>query len=224
MLSLREAARMSNPKNNFAGGRCNCKSRCETNRCLCRQRDAPCISKCHGGTSCTNCVSSMMKDETKESLPRKRQKTAPVISDSESDSEPMGIDDLWLPDLHLNTTDKEILTGGGWLNDKHMAAQLLLKRQFPHVHGLQPTILSQNNGWSIMKEGGVQILNENNLHWLCISTIGCPDNVVDKVYDSIRSKHLSHHVKEQVAGILHSKENSITITSMESQLQSRQHQ
>ena len=88
-----------------------------------------------------------------------------VISDSESDSEPMGIDDLWLPDLHLNTTDKEILTGGGWLNDKHiMAAQLLLKKQFPHVHGLQPTILSQNNGWSIMKEGGVQILNENNLH------------------------------------------------------------
>ena len=52
-----------------------------------------------------------------------------------------------------------------------------------------------------------------------MSKIGCPDNVV-KFYDSIRSKHLSHHVKEQVADILHSKENSITITSMESQLQS----
>ena len=51
---------------------------------------------------------------------------------------------LWVKDLDLNLSDKKILMSGKYLSDKHMqAANLLLKKEFPHLQGLQTTLLSQ---------------------------------------------------------------------------------
>ena len=60
VISLREAASLVNPKNEFHSS-CNCKSKCVNKRCLCKKRGFSCSSKCHGGNSCSNQLYSPAK-------------------------------------------------------------------------------------------------------------------------------------------------------------------
>ena len=214
VLSIREAASLSNPKSEFKSSRCNCRVGCKTSNCACRQKKVPCTSKCHGGTSCNNC-----NDESVKRPPRKKYKTASVVPVVISSPDTPPPDDTWLPDLKLNTKDKKLLVMGKWLSDKHiMAAQQLLKHQFSDIGGLQPTIFCQNHRWDVMRTEGVQILNNSNMHWLCISTMSCPTDVVN-IYDSIKTKNPSFDIKEQVAAILHSPADSITLRTIDAQEQ-----
>ena len=94
--------------------------------------------------------------------PATSAKSPDSVSPASSNPPPPG---RWLPNLHLDTADKEICENGGWLTDKHIkAAQDLLKQQFPDVGGLQPTVYGQTGQWDIMAGEGVQILNESNSH------------------------------------------------------------
>ena len=103
--------------------------------------------------------------------------------------------------------------------DKHIqAAYILLKKQFPHISGLQHTILAQTDAWEIMTAEGVQILNDTNKHWVCMSTIGCTANTVN-VYDSLNSK-ASPAVVKQITSILHCQAPSFTIRAINCQGQS----
>ena len=110
---------------------------------------------------------------------------------------------------------------GGWLNDKHMkAAQDLLKRQFPGVSGLQPTIYGQTGQWDIMAGEGVQILNESNSHWLCMSSIGCPSDEV-AIYDSRLKKSKVHpQIIRQIASLYPTSGPLLKLRVMSSQGQS----
>ena len=50
---------------------------------------------------------------------------------------------LWIPDLDLRYRDRAVVKRGK-LYDKHMyAAHEVLRYQFPHLHGLQSTLLTQ---------------------------------------------------------------------------------
>ncbi len=50
---------------------------------------------------------------------------------------------LWIPHLDLRYRDRGVVKRG-LLCDRHMyAAHELLRYQFPHLHGLQSTLLSQ---------------------------------------------------------------------------------
>ena len=43
---------------------------------------------------------------------------------------------------------KKVLESDPWLSDEHMQlAQDLLRDQFPHIDGLQSTLLGQTNGY-----------------------------------------------------------------------------
>ena len=85
VISLREAAQLLNPKNEFHSSSCNCKSGCSSKCCICRQKGATCSSKCHGGKSCKNqpLSPSSLGDEPN----KKRQKSAIILSDEDSDKE-----------------------------------------------------------------------------------------------------------------------------------------
>ena len=124
----------------------------------------------------------------------------------------------WLPTLHLDIHDKDICESGVWLNDNHMqAAQNLLLKQFPHVQGLQLTVYYQGNKWTPMTSGGVQLLNQSNTHWLCVSTIECSPSEV-ALYDSLLSKTKVHlHIIKQIAAIPNTKKTYLTIKIMHSQ-------
>lgn len=62
-VSLRVAAMQLNPRNAFHGGICNCKSRCKTKKCSCRQKGVSCTSKCHQGRMCENCSQDEKENE-----------------------------------------------------------------------------------------------------------------------------------------------------------------
>jgi len=53
-LSLREAATVNIITGAQGYTRCQCKTKCKTNRCACRSASRICNSKCHGSLSCEN--------------------------------------------------------------------------------------------------------------------------------------------------------------------------
>ena len=55
----------------------------------------------------------------------------------------------------------------------------------------QPTILKETGQWDIMASDGIQILNQTNTHWLCVTTIGCVQDEVS-IYDSKLNKKKVH--------------------------------
>ena len=58
----------------------------------------------------------------------------------------------------------------------------------------------------------VQILNKSDSHWFTVSTIGCKPGVVH-VYDSA-SKHTPHRTKEEIAALLNTSKDKITMQHM----------
>ena len=71
-----------------------------------------------------------------------------------------------------------------------------------------------------MASEGVQILNESNSHWLCISTIGCPNNEV-ALYDSrLRKSKVHQHITRQIASIYPTSGPLLKLHVMSSQGQS----
>ena len=68
-----------------------------------------------------------------------------------------------------------------------------------------------------MVDEGVQILNDSNKHWVCVSTIGCPPNTIN-IYDSLCGK-VSPHIIKQIAALLHCSAPHFTIQITSSQLQ-----
>ena len=83
----------------------------------------------------------------------------------------------WLPELNLSLGDKRIITDNGWLSDKHMlAVSNILRRQFPHINGLQdtqntPFFMEENQLWNTSRHFKpqispcVQLHFDGNNHW-----------------------------------------------------------
>ena len=89
-----------------------------------------------------------------------------ISSDEESADE-----GKWLPELFLRADDKKLIETGDWLTDRHItAAQMLLKKDFPHVDGLQVTLLAETGGWNILVNEGVQILNDSNIGFVFLQS------------------------------------------------------
>ena len=99
------------------------------------------------------------------------------------------------------------------------AVQKLLKSQFPHISGLQPTVLGSTNQWDVLKSEGVQILHQTN-HWVCMSTIGCPPDTA-YFYDSMlyNKSRLPIPVTRDIASLLNASGDVINIKVPQSQLQ-----
>ena len=124
------------------------------------------------------------------------------ISDAEEEQRHSLPSQSWLPDLNLNQEDKVILESKQWLTDKNiLATQKLLSKQFPHIPGLQPPYLEQKNQFKHMPTSGVQIANENNQHWVCLSTLSSPPHTID-LYDSLKTKKISSHILKQCGLLL----------------------
>ena len=80
--------------------------------------------------------------------------------------------EYWIKELSLKNEEKTILKSPRMLNDRHMnAARKLLKKKFPHISGLQDTILSQTSFVTTQDEG-IQIHNTGAYHWITSSSIG----------------------------------------------------
>ena len=70
-----------------------------------------------------------------------------------------------------------------WLHDSEIhAGQVLLKKEFPFIDGLQDPAVKGSLVIPATSEF-VQIINVGK-HWVCISTIGCLAGIV-KIFDSL---------------------------------------
>lgn len=90
----------------------------------------------------------------------------------------------------LSLAEREMLCNNDWLTDLHMnSVQVLLKKQFPQIGGLQNTAVLQSS--RIMQSfpdgcGSLQIVHINNNHWVVASTLNCHKSDIS-VYDSLNS-------------------------------------
>ena len=246
VVSLREATKKLNPLNEYEVGRCNCKSGCQGQKCSCRKLGSPCTSKCHQGTSCSNCPPSPMETPAKrrkvscssaaKSLVLQKQQSkhkstaqTPTVIDltferDTNETSSTGTHkkkvDTWVKveDICLTTADQGILLHPtAWMNDNILAAgQRLLQRQ-TGAHGLQPPCIGQICAFDIQQGHFIQIVNNGHAHWLTISTIGAADGTVN-VYDSLYMS-VSSFVKEQVAAIVHTDKKEITLNFIDVQMQ-----
>ena len=71
--------------------------------------------------------------------------------------------------------------GGKWLTDEHthLAQSLLRAMQFPHINGLQCTLLSENDA---QQHEALQIHSVAGNHWVASSSLGQQVTVFDSKY------------------------------------------
>lgn len=125
----------------------------------------------------------------------------------------------WIKDMNLFTTDKLSLLKGKWVGDTIITAcQNLLKKQNPHIGGLEPTVLGQCFQFNIQRNEFVQVLHVGGNHWITISNIGNSLTHVN-VYDSLPSTDLPARAKSEIAGILCTEEKAIKLKFQDVQQQ-----
>ena len=137
------------------------------------------------------------------------------IHDLSSDSEcHSNSGDTWLRigGVTLTLEDKDVLTGGEWLNDRLINTILILmkgdKNLLP-VDGLQDPILGNTLSFQVSGNKMVQMLLSGNSHWVTISTVGTSHSEVI-VYDSLYAT-VPFQIKEQGCSLICSKEREIIL-------------
>ena len=118
-------------------------------------------------------------------------------------------------------TQRQNILTGKWLDDILInMGQDMLCQQHPQILGLQSVLLGQNFGFSPQTSEFVQILHQNENHWITVSTIGCTPSTVN-VYDNLHG-HVSMHTKRIIADILQSPKSSISLILNDVQVQANQ--
>ena len=109
---------------------------------------------------------------------------------------------------------KYIQTPNTLLNDMYInSCQYQLLQQFPTVNGFQDTTHGTTLTFSKIKHPFTQILHDGKCHWVTVSTIGCKANEV-KYFDSLAGPSVKAKISKQIANLLKTNSNSITIHMM----------
>ena len=86
--------------------------------------------------------------------------------------------------------DTEAIPNGKELINSHVGfAQALLKQLFPHLNGLQPTVLQAKQTLGVQKPlpSQLQVIHSRGDHWILASNISCTNGDVNVYYDSVYS-------------------------------------
>ena len=112
--------------------------------------------------------------------------------------------------VKLSTADHTIIKSPtGWLSDSIIdAAQKTLQEQFG-LPGFQSVLHGQCCNFNVEPDEFIQILHNGSNHWVTVSTIGTKHPEVF-VYDSMYTK-APDRLQQQIAALLHTKEEAITL-------------
>ena len=99
-------------------------------------------------------------------------------------------------DMVLYDEHRQVLESDGWLNDKHINAfQVLLKKQHPHISGLQNTLLQETNCFDVLgSDLFIQCLNLSSNPWITVPTVDGPPHTV-RVFDRLNLRLSSSLIK-----------------------------
>ena len=119
---------------------------------------------------------------------------------------------MWKPCFHLYNEQKVILQQRLWLDNIIInAAQTLLQHQFPHVEGLQSTLLVAANKCNMLGGGAIQIMHIQTNHWMCIQV--SQDKSIVQVYNSKYSS-TTMAVVDSILQLIKSEQDIVTIHCM----------
>ena len=97
---------------------------------------------------------------------------------------------------------KRILSPTGWLDDDIiLEVHINLKKIDPTMQGLRDPILGPVRQFRRVGNPFVEILYKGNYHWVCISSVGCSDGIVN-LYDSLYHNVISKVVEEQAINLV----------------------
>ena len=132
----------------------------------------------------------------------------------------MKLDKMWVPQLRLKQSDKEILLSRtAWLNDDIInAAQKLLKKANPAIPGLQDVCCGLTMNFDVEPGEFIQILHTGHGHWNTVSTVGVRHSEV-QIFDSMYMC-IPTMAKAQITNLLNTVESSVTVSFMDVQMQS----
>ena len=89
----------------------------------------------------------------------------------------------------MTEADRNIIISGEQLTDNHINfAQLILKKQFDRLLGLQSTLLLSKLKAPLPSTGALQVIHSRGSHWIVASMIGFSSGevmVFDSLYSSI---------------------------------------
>jgi len=125
------------------------------------------------------------------------------------------ISETWLKigSFVLCKAERSMLCNNEWLTDLHInAVQVLLQQQFPHIGGLQNTVLLQSKSYVKPFQHGLrslQIIHVNNNHWVVASTMNCEKADIT-IYDSLYSV-VTTDTQVLIASLLNTQEDSFKI-------------
>ena len=124
----------------------------------------------------------------------------------------------WIRTLDLYPSDRECLNTHQWLTDAVInAGQKLLKLAYPHIGGLQSTVLGETLAYEIQTGQFIQILHARS-HWITVSNIGSDPGHIN-VFDSIPSVDISSRNKQQLAAMIHTQDDKVVLDFQAAQLQ-----
>ena len=131
---------------------------------------------------------------------------------------------MWIQNglFTLTEEDKSILysqTETAWLTDTIInAAQKLLSQKVPLRNGFQDVCCGRTYAFNVEASEFSQVLHNGHGHWITITTIGAQEGEV-LVYDSLYPS-VSSCVKRQIAALLATDHDKITLKHMDVQMQS----
>ncbi|XP_070549612.1 uncharacterized protein [Ptychodera flava] len=130
-----------------------------------------------------------------------------TISDSQHASVENSSTLYWNRDLGLTYNDMLTVVNGSEFSDMHIyAAQKLLKQQYPHISGLQSTVLPVSQLRSISVES-IQIHYNGHGHWVTSSNVGGKV----QIFDSSFGGHIPDELLKQVTHIYGLNKHSCSI-------------
>lgn len=95
-----------------------------------------------------------------------------------------------------------ILFPTGWLNCEIIhQVHVLLREIDPVMEGLQRPTLGRCRNFGTVTGQFIQILHTGNKHWICVSTVGSDDGIVD-LYDSLFHNVIENEVEQQVINLV----------------------
>ena len=120
----------------------------------------------------------------------------------------------------LSSREMGIISNNQMLNDNIInECQNILNCQFPRAHGLQNTLLGQNNMFNVYQTVPfVQVLHDGRLHWVAINTIGCKEGEIFYL-DSLFNGRIADAVKMQICSIMCCSTPQLTIKVLSTQQQ-----
>lgn len=140
--------------------------------------EIPCILTFEGGSKDIPKVEKLIKKSF--ATPAQQEETP---ADKKRPSEHASEDE---PSKKKTRTGQDVDTetnhNGKKLTDCHVGfAQQLLKRQFPHLNGLQPTVLQAKNSLGVWKPlpNQFQVMHSHGDHSILASNIGCANGDVN---------------------------------------------